>query len=403
MKILFLCKELPHSKVVGGPIIVYNRIKYLSNHHEIHLLTFYNLGEEKFFPSLKKYCSRFEAVIFPSPRNFLINVYDYFFSKTPPYMLKLYSSKFKEKFDEMAKNEKYDCVIAEYSFMGQYLYGNPNIPKETLRIISVHECYTDARLKVFRVKKWSWEGIKAYLHYLRLKKYEFEMYRSVDKILTLTQKDKQILLSYASNLNVNVVPHGVDVEYFKPPPKPSTEKIICFLGNFGHEPNVDAVIYFYREIYPKIRLKIPDVKLYLVGRNPPPNVRLIAEKDLSVVVTGYVKDVRPYLWASQVMVVPIRLGGGFRGKTLEGLASGLPIVSTILGVEGLEGKNGEHYLVADNPEEFANHVVAVLEDENLHHKLSLNGRKLSEKFSWQKSVEKLEKILVKLASERMLQ
>jgi glycosyltransferase involved in cell wall biosynthesis len=100
------------------------------------------------------------------------------------------------------------------------------------------------------------------------------------------------------------------------------------------------------------------------------------------------------------MVVPVRLGGGFRGKTLEALASGVPLISTRLGVEGLKGKEGEDYLVADSPLEFASKLTAVLKDEKLASKLSKNGRKLAEKFSWQHGVGKLEKTLLKLVKDK---
>ena len=399
MKILFTCKELPHAKVVGGPIIVYNRIKYLSRKHEVHLLSFYNPEDEKFLASLEDYCSRIELVKFPPAKGLMREVYNYLFSSVPSYMLKLYSPELKLKLNRMVKEENYDCIIAEYSFMGQYLYRNKGLPEQVVRVISVHECYTDARLKVFKVKGLSLEGLKAYLHYLQLRKYEFEMYRSADKVLTLTERDRDILLSYAPDLRINVVPHGVDVEYFMPKGWKPRGNAVCYLGNFGHEPNVDAVLYFYREIYPSVKREIPDVKFYVVGRNPPPEIKAL-EADGSVVVTGYVEDVRPYLHRCKAMVVPVRLGGGFRGKTLEALASGVPLVSTRLGVEGLKGVEDEDYLIAENPREFAEKLVALLRDEGLMVKLSRNGRRLVERFSWQRGVERLEEILARLVEEK---
>ncbi|RLI24014.1 MAG: hypothetical protein DRO52_06150, partial [Candidatus Hecatellales archaeon] len=102
MKILFLCKELPHARVVGGPIIVYNRMKYLSRKHEVHLLSFYNPGDEAFLTSLD-FCSRIELVETPPPRSLLREIYDYLFSSTPNYMLKLYSPELKRKLGGMAK------------------------------------------------------------------------------------------------------------------------------------------------------------------------------------------------------------------------------------------------------------------------------------------------------------
>lgn len=110
-------------------------------------------------------------------------------------------------------------------------------------------------------------------------------------------------------------------------------------------------------------------------------------------MTGYVPDVRLYLNMSKIFVVPLRLGGGFRGKTLEALSSGIPVVSTSLGVMGTGGVDGVHFFIADDPIEFAEKTIKILSDEGLAEKLSVNGRKLAERFSYERGVEKLEKIL----------
>ncbi|MCK4694190.1 MAG: glycosyltransferase, partial [Candidatus Cloacimonetes bacterium] len=113
-------------------------------------------------------------------------------------------------------------------------------------------------------------------------------------------------------------------------------------------------------------------------------------------------SVKPYFDLSMISIVPVRLGGGFRGKALEAMACGLPLVSTALGAEGIHGKDGEHFLLADNPEDFAEKVCQVLTDEDLYQKLSTNGRKLMEDlYSWQKGVEKLEEILKKVVTEKI--
>lgn len=400
MKLLFLPKQFPHARVVGGPILVYNRIKHLSRRHEVHLLTFLGEDEKKHLPTVEAYCRRVEHVEYPRRKSSIRKLAEFLFSRTPPYMLTTYSRRLEEKLREMALEEGYDAIIAEYSVMGQYLYNlRRTIPESTVKVISVHECYTMARHKVFKVKGFSREGLAAYFHYLRLKGYEFKMYRSADKVLTLTEEDKRTLLRFDPSLKVNVVPHGVDVEYFNPRGRRPVGDHVCFVGNFGHEPNVDAASFFYREVFPHVKGARPKVKLLLVGKDPPSGVRKLG-RDPSVTVTGYVPDVRPYLNASKVFVAPLRLGGGFRGKVLEALSSGVPVVSTSVGVYGLGGEPGVHFLVADEPKAFARAVVEVLEDEGLARKLSVNGRKLAEEFSYERSVGKLERILEGLVGRR---
>ncbi len=399
MKILFLPKEFPHSRIVGGPIIIYNRIKYLSQKHEVHLLSFIREEQRQFLPSLERFCKRIELFPFPKRRGILRNIFDFIFLKKPNYFLMTYSKNFLNKVAEMAKEEHYDCIISEYSMMAQYIYNNRGIPSETKKIMSVHECYTIARRKLMRAKGFSREGIKAFLYYVKLVGYEFKMYESADLVLTLTYEGKEELLRYNPRLKVKVVPHGVDVDYFNLEERKPEKNSIMFLGNFGHLPNVDGIIYFCKVILPMIRKKIPDAKLYIVGQNPNQEIKDFDEKD-KVIVTGFVDSVKPYFDLSMISIVPVRLGGGFRGKALEAMSCGLPLVSTDLGAEGINGKDGEHFLIADKPEDFAEKVCQVLTDKDLYQKLSVNGRKLMEdEYSWQKGVEKLENILEKLTAE----
>ncbi|HHE64542.1 MAG TPA: glycosyltransferase, partial [Bacteroidetes bacterium] len=191
----------------------------------------------------------------------------------------------------------------------------------------------------------------------------------------------------------------VDVDFFNPQNRKPEKNAIMFLGNFGHKPNVDAVIYFYNEILPLINKKIEDVKFYIVGQKPPQVIHDFAEKD-KIIVTGFVESVKPYFDRSLVSVIPVRLGGGFRGKSLEAMASCVPVVSTSLGVQGVDGKDGEEFLLAETARKFADQVCLLLSDDELHRKISENGRKLMlEKYSWQKGVEVLDHTLKELITE----
>ena len=401
MKILFLPKEFPHSRIVGGPIIIYNRIKYLSQKHEVHLLSFIREEQKQYLPSLERFCKRIELLPFPKRRGILRNIFDFIFLKKPNYFLLTYSKTYLEKVAEMAKEEHYDFIISEYSMMAQYIYNNKGIPAETKKIMSVHECYTIARYKLWKARGLSREGIRAFLYYIKLKSYEFKMYESANLVLTLTKEGKEELLRYNPKLKIQVVPHGVNVDYFNLNERKPEKNSMMFLGNFGHLPNADGIIYFCKDIFPLIREKIPNAILYIVGKNPTQEIKNFAEKD-KVIVTGFVKSVKPYFDLSMISIVPVRLGGGFRGKALEAMACGLPLVSTTLGAEGIHGKNGEHFLLADNPEDYAEKICQVLSDENLYQKLSANGRKLMEDlYSWQKGVKKLEEILKKVVAGKI--
>jgi glycosyltransferase involved in cell wall biosynthesis len=152
---------------------------------------------------------------------------------------------------------------------------------------------------------------------------------------------------------------------------------IVFIGGFQHTPNVDAAIFLTNEILPSIKKQIKNVKLFIVGSNPPDQVKALASED--TIVTGYVPDIAPYFERFKVMIAPIRYGAGIRGKITESMSFGLPVVTTTLGAEGLDMIEGDSILIANSPEEFASKTAKVYTDKDLWNKISANSRELATK------------------------
>lgn len=400
MRILFIVKEFPHSKVIGGPIIIYNRVKYLSEKHDVSLLAFAANPTSEEIESVSGYCLDMRLVPFPDGRSFARRVRDYLLGPVPPYFMQSYSEEMYESLRKMVRANNYDVVISEYSMVAQYLYKNPDL-RGIKRIMSVHECYYLARKKVIKIQGLtSREGFRALLHLKGLKKFEFDMYEDADRVLTLTPEEKEELLQIRPSLKISVVPHGVDVEKFCPFKRKDGTPTIMFLGNFLHDPNREAFMFFTQKIWGMIKKECKDARFLAVGRSPTPDMIEVAREDPSIEITGQVDDVYPYFCESDVFVCPVRIGGGFRGKVLEAMASGVPVVSTELGAQGIPYKDGENMLIANSPEEIARGVVRLLTNRELHENISKNARKLVEqKFSWQKGVEILERVIEDVVAE----
>ena len=401
MKILFVPKELPHGKVIGGPIIVYNRIKYLSRRHRIGLASFIREEDRQYLGTLEPYLSELELMAYPPPRNIFQRMGEFFVSEVPPYMCNTKSSEMRDTVARMTQRSNYDVVIAEYSVMGQYLYSNPGLNPRTKRIISCHECYTIARKKVLDLYGiFSIRGLEAVLELYRLEMYEFAMYQDVDKIITLTPQEREGLLRYAPDLAVDVVPHGVDTEKFAPVSPEEQETSVAFLGNYPHDPNRDAVMHFIQDIWPYLKKALPGIKFYVIGRDPTPDILAAANGDRDIVVTGTVEDVRDYLGKAKVFVAPVRLGKGFRGKILEAMAMAIPVVTTSLGAEGIPAEDVNSIVIANDPKTFFDRVVRLFKDDELYERLSQNSRQLVEKrFSWEKGIDILEQVLEKTVAK----
>lgn len=400
MNILFVVKEFPHSQVIGGPIILYNRIKYLSRDHTVSCIAFapHEPTAEQ-IESLSMYCKELRLIPPPPQRTSLARAKDWLAGPVPPYFMLNYSTRMYRELREMVCAFDYDVAISEYSMVAQYLYGNPDLGG-IKRVMSVHECYYLARKKVLSVQGFSRTGFQALLQLKGLKRFEFDMYADADKVLTLTPEGKDELLAIRPSLDISVVPHGVDIEGFKPaserPPHPPT---VMFLGNFPHDPNRDAAVFFIEGAWPAVKEKIGDARFLIVGRGPTPDMLELAGRDPSIEITGEVESVMPYLLQADVFVCPVRMGGGFRGKVLEAMAAGVPVVSTCLGAEGLPARDGENILLADDAEGLARETVRLLEDAALRDRIARNARQLMvDNYSWQKGVEILEGVLREVVS-----
>lgn len=219
--------------------------------------------------------------------------------------------------------------------------------------------------------------LPTWLEYLKMKAYERRVYTRADRCFISSPIDRNCILVNDAGKKWTILPNTVDTSYFRFGPPASNHRLI-FVGRISYEPNRKGIFHFCRKILPGIQAAVPDVELYIVGSNPPPEVRQLHD-GRRVVVTGTVPDVRTYLRESAILVCPLNIGGGTRSKILEAMSSGIPVVSTPLGCEGLEVTNYKNILIAQDDSDFIENTVSLLQSEQRKSELSLAGRKLVEK------------------------
>ena len=178
---------------------------------------------------------------------------------------------------------------------------------------------------------------------------------------------------------VHIVPNGVDTGYFMPSAMPIEDGAVLFTGRMNYPPNVDAARFFALEVLPLVRAAMPQARFHIVGADPAPEVEALASD--AIVVHGRVDDIRPYLANSHLVVVPVRAGGGTRLKVLEAAASGKPIVSTRLGVQGIAFNDGD-VVIADDAASLAKGVIALLRDDDRRRSLGARARSVAAKYQW---------------------
>lgn len=218
----------------------------------------------------------------------------------------------------------------------------------------------------------------------RMRAFEQAACRRMDGVVGVSDEDcDRMRREFGLGNVLGAVPTGVDLGYFTPPEAARRPRRVAFLGSMDWMPNIDGIAWFVAEAWPLVRRRLPDASLSIIGRRPAPSVLDLAARDPSIEVTGTVPDVRPSLAEAEVLVVPLRVGGGTRIKIFEAMATGIPVVSTRVGAEGLPVRHGQEILLADTPSELAAQVVGLLEREDLRRSIGLRGCQLvRERFGW---------------------
>jgi polysaccharide biosynthesis protein PslH len=224
----------------------------------------------------------------------------------------------------------------------------------------------------------------------RLQRYEAREAPQFQLNITCSDLDSQRLAAIAPNARTIAVPNGVDIDYFEPGGIEDTALSLVFVGSLNWYPNVDAMLYLLREIWPLLRVRFPGLQLHVVGSAPPPQLVSEAARAGGVHVHGFVEDVRPYISAATLYVCPIRDGGGTKLKLLDAFAMGKCVVAHPIACEGIDAAPGVHVEHAVTPMEFVERIGSLLGDPGKRNALGAAARQLAvERYSFNRIGESL--------------
>jgi glycosyltransferase involved in cell wall biosynthesis len=232
-----------------------------------------------------------------------------------------------------------------------------------------------------RASNTLWRRIWA-AQYAKMRTYEGNALRTFDTVIAVSERD---VLAFEKEYGVKgarAIPTGVDLDFFAYQPSPAVSATrpptVVFTGSMDWAANIDGVQFFLKEVWPRVLAALPDAHFVVVGRNPPPGLLALARDLKQVAFTGFVDDVRPYVHAAHAFVIPLIVGGGTRIKAFEAMAMGCPVVSTSIGIEGLEARENIDYLQRDDGASMAAGIIDLLKDEVLRKGLAMNARDLVE-------------------------
>jgi sugar transferase (PEP-CTERM/EpsH1 system associated) len=393
MNILWIKTELLHPIDKGGKIRTYNMLKELKREHRITYLTLDDgTADAAARERAIEYCHDLVCVPHTQRQKFTAGFYAALFSNlvsSLPYAIKKYTSP--ELRQEISRRAG-DCDVVVCDFLAPAANVPANLGKPT--VLFQHNVEAMIWKRHCEVQNNPLKKAYLFAQWKKMRAFERRMCRSFDSVVAVSEEDCVQMRSEYGAENVFDVPTGVDTEFFRPSGvEKSAAHNLVFTGSMDWLPNEDAIRYFTEQIMPRIKSQIPDATLTVVGRNPYQSLVELAKTDDSVVVTGRVDDVRPYMERAAAYVVPLRVGGGTRLKIFEAMAMEKPIVSTTIGAEGLPVSDGAELLLADTPDSFAAAVVRVLQDSDLANELAQRAANLVRaEFGWQKVAERFANI-----------
>ena len=398
MRILMIANSLPYPMISGDRIRNYNLLYRAARRHEVSLAAFLETREDiEGVSNLRQLCARVETASFHQRSRLAkaTGMLRYALEGKPPELNILHSEELVAKIRELVSTMDFDIVQID-SRMGLYLETLPQ--NRRCKSILMFQNFTFQQgLRIFQVEQRWDRKIRRMLDSIAMFQWEPRHAQLFDRCTTVSKIDRDLLLKANPRLRVDVIPNGVDIQKYQLLPAENAAPVLLFIGNMGYPPCVDAVLYFCKDIYPLIRWRISATELWIVGRDPRPEV-LQLDGD-GVHVTGRVEDVVPYYRQSAVCVVPLRAGGGTRLKILEAMALGRPVVSTTIGCEGLDVVDGEHLLITDNPAQFAEKTVRLLTERQLYQHISTEGRKLVvTKYDWNIIADRMLQIYIELVN-----
>lgn len=389
-RILFLTHICPYPPSNGGAIKTFNILKHLCSKHDVSLVTFVrNEYEVDSLEFLKSYCSKITyCTIERSGRRNVIDAAQSILTGSSFIISRDWRKEMQQTVLDSLRSTQ-DLIYVDHLQMFQY------VPEPAPCPVLLDEHNVEWRI----IERFAQTGARsaarrafAGIEWPKLKSYELESCRRANRVLTVTPQDRSILMEAGVRQEKIIpLPIGVDIDYFRPIPPNSSSKKILSIGTMSWPPNVDAISHFAESIYPLIKREIPEVTFSVVGANPSSEMKALGDSDPSIRVTGFVDDIRTSAESTAAFVVPLRIGSGMRVKILDAMAMGLPVVTTTIGCEGISLNPGEHALVADRPEEFANAVIHLLQNPKIRCDLGNAGRTFVENnYSWPPIFERLD-------------
>lgn len=385
MKIFVLLSRFPYPLEKGDKLRAFHQIKQLSKNHEIYLCAISDEPvSKKHLDILREYCVEIEVFRIYKPKILIQLLYKLLFTKESLQVSYFYNSNIQNRIDDFVKRVKPDHIYCQLIRVTEYV--KKYSVSKTLDYMDALSRGMERRIEEspFYLKPF----LK--IETERLKRYEHTIFSQFDNLTIISKQDKELIVNI-KNDSIVVVPNGVDYSTYQH--KDIDKKYdLIFTGNMNYPPNITSATYLVKEIMPIIWQKNPSIKLAIVGANP--DLKVSSLKSDNVIVTGWVDDISEYYASSKIFIAPMQIGTGLQNKLLEAMAMKLPCITSKLANNALGAEHHVNILIGEHPNEYANHVLSLIENKELYKKISENGYYfVTQNFTWEGSTKILEKLI----------
>lgn len=386
MKILVALSRFPYPTDKGDKLRAYYQLKSLSLNHEIYLVCL-NSGQidDESKEEIKKYCKELHIV----QLSFLARIFNLLaglFSTVPFQVHYFRSSRMKSLIAEISRIQDIDVCYVQLIRLIQNLPGNLNLGF----YLDYMDCFSKGMKKRYQLSKWFEKPLVAW-EARRLQKFENVLIDRFQGFSIISENDR---LEFEPKLRekIDVIPNGVNEEYFDCNPSQVKKFDLIFTGNMGYHPNIQACKVLVKEIKPLLQKRGINVRICLAGTSPSREVLSLASED--VVVTGFVKDLRGFLSSSRIFVAPLFTGSGLQNKLLESMAAGLPTVTTTYTNKALGGSDQENIFLCDSPAAFVDTIEMLMKNPAHGMNVAAKGKEfIRNTYNWNIYNRKLETAL----------
>ena len=400
MNILFLSPENPYPPDHGHHIRSFNILKCLASSHDVYFIGFSKTKDFAAEKELHKFCKSVDIIQIPEGKwrwRFYLALFTNLFSSLPFAVKRYYKKVSRALIRRTIEEMNIDFVHVDMLHLATYYDDIKDVPNA----IVDHNVESLMLRRKIRIEKNIAAKLYLYLQYSKLIRFEKKACALFDLCTVVSDYDMKVLKKMSPQATYEVIPNGVDIEYFSPGNHNSNIYSLTWVGGMKDTENRDAVHYFFNDILPLIIPHFPNVKVCIVGKSPSEILLSNAHNNHNIEIIGYVDDVRDYINRSQIFIAPLRGGSGTKLKVLNAMSMERVVVTTSIGAEGIRAENGKNIIIADTPEEFANKIVYLLQNPSAAKKIGRAAREVIEKYyDWKIIGKKMDQVYADMIMQK---